>query len=498
MDKLRLEIILGSLLFILSFFPRYCLYLLAIISLGILLRLKYFPPFVSSILLIYSPFHALITLLTFPLLYIDRKFSLSFSLATLFSLLTQNYLILFLAGALEKRGLIISGIMFLILSALTMHEEYGNIAYFLLVAGVISAIIEGKISLRTSAVIYLSALAFYFKLPFLIPAIVSFSPLVSLLFSPFYPYFAIISIKYAENFRKLKFLNFIPPALSFINPFLSFSSLYDVIRKREIFLYILLPLFSAIYFVIEGEYTQEEIISISIIFLFTLNILRGYYKMIISFMDKYSQFIISLALDFIAYKFFLFNLEIFLTIVLSSIVISLPKLKISVYPFFASIISLVNPFVGLSAVQRLSSLFVFIPLFFYIEMHYSVYSVVFYIIGASLGIVFSIRDYNMERNTVFVIFALLLTLDDVVLRNYIYIAFSLVSAVLIFLFRRKLNISEILALYFASFPLSFISGFFILLKGKLNLCIILVTEAVISVLVLKIVSITSPILSQIL
>jgi len=133
--------------------------LLAIISLGILLRLKYFPPFVSSILLLYSPFHALITLLAFPLLYIDRKFSLSFSLATLFSLLTQNYLILFLAGTLEKRGLIISGIMFLILSALTMHEEYGNIAYFLLVAGVISAIIEGKISLRTSAVIYLSALS---------------------------------------------------------------------------------------------------------------------------------------------------------------------------------------------------------------------------------------------------------------------------------------------------------------------------------------------------
>ncbi|WP_205737152.1 hypothetical protein [Acidianus infernus] len=498
MDKLRLEIILSALLFISSFFPHYCLYLLTIISFGILLRLKYFPPFVSSVLLLFSPFHALITLLAFPLLYIDRKFSISFSLATLFSLLTQNYLILFLAGALEKRGLIISGIMFLILGALTMNEGYSNIAYFLLIAGVISAIIEGKISLRTSAVIYLSALAFYFKLSFFIPAIVSFSPLVSLLFSPFYPYFAIISIKYVSKFRRLKFLNYVPSALSFINPFLSFSSLYDAIMKREIFLYILLPLFSSIYFIMKGEYIQEEIISISIIFLFILNILRGYYKLIISFIDKYSQFIISLALDFIAYKFFLFNLEIFLIIVLSSIIISLPKLKTSIYPFFASIMSLVNPFVGLSAVQKLSSLFVFIPLFFYIEMHYSVYSVIFYIIGAFLGMVFSVRDFNIGRNIVFVIFALLLTLDDVLLRNYIYIAFSLVSAVLILLFRRNLNISEILALYFASFPLSFISGFFILLKGKLNLCIILVTEAVISVLVLKIVSITSPILSQIL
>ncbi|WP_236752883.1 hypothetical protein [Acidianus sp. HS-5] len=496
--KLRLEITLGSLLFISSFFPHYCLSLLAIISAAVILKLKYFPPFVSALLLLSSPFHALLALFSFPLLYLDRKSSLSFSLATLFSLLTQNYLILFLAGALEKKGLIISGIMFLILSAVLSMNSLGNIAYFLLISGVISAIIEGRISLRTSAVIYLSALAFYFKLPFLIPAIVSFSPLVSLLYSPFYPYFAIISLKYARSFKKVKILNYLPPLFSFINPSLSISSLYDVVKGKELFLYILLPFFSLVYFVIEGEYLQEEILFFSLAILFIVNMFRSQYKPIVSFIEKYYYFFISALLIFISVKFFFFDLHILTPLILSSIAISLPEFKISVYPLFASLLSLINPFVGISAVQRLSPLFVLIPLLFYFEFHYSAYSVIFYMIGGALSI-FIVKDIKLKKLKVFVILSLLFVLNALLLYgNYFSIIAAAVSIIFLFFFKRELRLSEILALYFSSFPLSFISGFFIPLKGRISLCVILVTEAVIAILIMKTVPITSPILTHIL
>ncbi len=489
--NLRVEITLGSLLFVSSFFPHYCLSLLAIISVGILLKAKYFPPFVSALLLLSSPFHAILTLLSFPLLYLDRKFSASFSLSVLFSLLTQNYLILFLGGALEKRGLIISGIMFLILSVI--NNSFGDIAYFLLIAGVISAIIEGKISLKTSVVIYLSALAFYYHLPFLIPAIVSFSPLVSLLYSPFYPYFAVISLKYAS--KKLKFLNYLPPALSFLNPSLSLSSLYDAVKERNLLFYLVLPFFSSIFFVIEGEYFQEEFIFLSLVILFAVNLLHNYYKIPLSFLENYYEFIISGLLIFISFYFFLFNLSIFIPLVLSSIIISMPKFRISVYPFFASIMSLVNPFVGISALQRLSPLFVFIPLLFYFEFHYSVYSVIFYMIGSALSI--TLRDIKLKAFKVFIILAAAYVLDSL-LFNYYILILAISSILFLFFFKRDLSLSEILSLYFSSFPLSFISGFLIPLKGKLNFCVILVISAVISIVVMKTVPVTSPLLSHFL
>ncbi|WP_238693707.1 hypothetical protein [Saccharolobus solfataricus] len=122
------------------------------------LGLKYIPPIVSSILLIFSSLHAFLVLIPYPLLFLDKRFTISFLLSTFFAMLTENYLILLLAFALDRRGLISSGLFLLILGGVFMNVEYGNAAFFLIVAGVISTLIETKIKIdhKTSAVVYIS------------------------------------------------------------------------------------------------------------------------------------------------------------------------------------------------------------------------------------------------------------------------------------------------------------------------------------------------------
>ncbi|WP_238842077.1 hypothetical protein [Sulfolobus sp. E11-6] len=239
MEKFREEAILGTLLLLCSFLlkDQYFFYLsiLLVYALASYLGLKYFPVFVSSILLIFSPIHAFLVLLPYPLLYLDKKFSISFLLSTFFAMLTENYLVLLLGFALDKKGLISSGIFFLILGGVFMNVDYGNIAFFLIVAGVISTLVETKIKIdtKTSTAVYLSSLLIFYKIPYLVPFLLSFSPLASLLFSPFYPFLGLISVKYIAKRFNWKLLNIVPTILSFLYPPLSLSSSYDVINSNN-------------------------------------------------------------------------------------------------------------------------------------------------------------------------------------------------------------------------------------------------------------------------
>jgi len=104
------EVIAGSLLILSSFFPHYFLTSLFLIyAFASFFRLKYFPPFVSVILLFSSPLHALLSILPYPLLFVDRKISISYFLSLAFSFLFNNLLLLLSLSTLERRGVFLSG-----------------------------------------------------------------------------------------------------------------------------------------------------------------------------------------------------------------------------------------------------------------------------------------------------------------------------------------------------------------------------------------------------
>lgn len=215
---MRWDIILGPLLFLSSFYHHFVLSLLLVYALACYLGAREFPPFVSALLIPFSPLHSLLVLLPYPLLFVrDRAFTLTFLLSAFFALVTGNYLVLTLS-VLERRGLIVSGIAFLISAAViqSLSVYLGNLAFFLLVAGVISSILETRFhfSLRTRGAIFLSSLAIYFHQPWLVPLLASVSPLTAVIYSPFNPWFLTI----APLYLKRKWLWVIPAVASFFSP----------------------------------------------------------------------------------------------------------------------------------------------------------------------------------------------------------------------------------------------------------------------------------------
>ncbi|WP_338598743.1 hypothetical protein V6M85_08470 [Sulfolobus tengchongensis] len=392
MVRVKEEVVLGSLLFLSSFFPYFYLSLPLIYALGIYLRLKYFPAFVSAILLLFSPLHSAIILIAYVLFFIDRRFSISFLLTTFFSILTENYLTLLLGFAIDRRGLIASGIFFLILAGVTFNTTYGNLAFFLFVAGVISTLIENKVKIdaKTSAIVYLSSLLVYFHLPYLIPILVSFSPLTSLLFSPFQPYLAIIALKKLGDFKKIKWggkvFNLLPSLVSFLYPPLALSSISDVLRKRE-FVFYLIPFLISIVFFGLGDYSNFQLLAIiSLVLLASRYINISKVISSIMILKNFYPYIISVVLEFLAFYFFYLNIPNFILLSIVAIAISFPII-FNPYPLFLSFLSLVNPYVGLSSMRWFSSIFLIIPLIAYLYFKFPIYPYVFYVVGVCLSIV---------------------------------------------------------------------------------------------------------------
>ncbi|WP_240931349.1 hypothetical protein [Acidianus sulfidivorans] len=506
-DKFREEIILGTLLFLSSFFlgTHYFYFsIILIYALASYLQLRYFAPIVSSILLLFSPFHALLVLVPYPLLFINRRFSLSFLLSTFFALLTKNYLVILLAFSLEKRGLISSGLFFLILAGILMNVEYGNVAFFLLVSGVISALIEEKIKIdiKTSAAVYLSSLLIFFKIPYLIPFLLSFSPLSSLLFLPFYPFLALISIKYfAKRFKKIKLLNIVPTLLSFLYPSLSLSASYDMVSNNKSttavyekllnILYYLIPFIYSLYFIIQGEYDVFQFLALSTIFLIGLKFWK-YLSRVKNGVLTFSPYLISVALLFLAFDLYYLNTIDFVLLSISAIVISFP-VKIDPLGLPLGFLSLINPIVGLSSsISRFSFIFLLIPLIGYIYFHFSILAWIFYAIGVSLYLIRISRKkirssiIILSVSIIYFAYSLYLFAIGYLTETIFFLIISIIIGIISIKFKSKTedDISQLISYLAVSFPLPVLSLPFYFIKNKLG-NISLLLDAIITIFIIK-------------
>ncbi|WP_236749093.1 hypothetical protein [Acidianus manzaensis] len=505
-DKIKEETILGTLLFISSFYlgeHYFYLSIILIYALASYLQLKYFAPIVSSILLVFSPLHSLLVLIPYPLLFLNRRFSISFLLSTFFALLTENYLVLLLSFSLDRKGLISSGIFFLILSGIFMNVGYGNLAFFLLVSGVISTLVEEriKIDIKTSAVIYLSSLLMFFKLPYVIPFLLSFSPLSSLLSSPFYPFLALISLKYlAKRINKIKFMNIIPTIFSFLYPSLSFSSSYDMISANKTninkydkmldTLYYLVPFIFSLYFFIEGDYGLFQFLSISSIFL----ILLRYWKYLLRIKNQiitFSPYIISISLIFSALYFYYMDLFKFTLLIVSAIAMSFP-IKVNPIGLPISFLSLINPIVGIaSSINRYSFIFLIIPLIGYLYFHISILTWIFYAIGVILYLIAHEKALRenlilLFTSVIYFSYAMYLFVIGYLTSSVPFLIISIILSLLFMKYRynSKENLIQLIAYLAVSFPLPIISLPFFFARKRLGI-IALLLEGIITILLIK-------------
>ena len=472
------EVIAGSLLLLSSFFPHYFLpSLFLIYAFSSFFRLKYFPPFVSVILLFFSPLHALLSILPYPLLFLDRKMSISYLLSLAFSFLFNNFLLLLSLSTLEKRGVFLSGLTLLVLSTIFPSLAVSDKAYILLVAGVISALIEDKLSPRVSFIAISSSLLINFHLYFLLPLTLAFFPWLAIPFAYFNPFLLLVTLKVLE--KKFKHASVLPVLFSFLLPSLSLS----LADKRRTTLYLIPPLVIAIYFFLVGNYNSVVFLSLSSLFLLAVYYLPV--KKIANTIYRIYPFLISLSLLILAVYFF-FNLTYFLLLTLTAISIVFPyKVKIKGLAF--ALLSLINPFAGISvSLFDYPGFFLVVPLVGYLFFHYSLLSYVFVEIGFLLHY---LKDLKLKFNSVFLLvsaiyffYSLYVFISGDVIKSTLYLSLSLVFSLLSMFWREKTQVGakELVVFILSSFPFPFLSPVFLYLEKKLDLFPLLLINALIS------------------
>ncbi|AWR94008.1 hypothetical protein [Acidianus brierleyi] len=152
--------------------------------------------FTISFFFDYTRGNAVLLTLSLPLILISVRYdklisSIFFSLSIAFLPFgTEDYIILFLTSILligvNYRGTIISGIFLLVISA--FGYPYSNFAYFYLIFGVISAVLQDKITIKKEYYLSLGAVLFPLLYHYIIPSI-----LLSLGFGMFFPFSIVFS-----------------------------------------------------------------------------------------------------------------------------------------------------------------------------------------------------------------------------------------------------------------------------------------------------------------
>lgn len=484
--KYREEIFAGALLFLASFYPHFDISLLLIYTYASYFRLKYFSPFVSVLLLPFSPIHALLSILPYPFLFFDKKMGLSYYFSLAFSLFTQNYLLMFFLSFLDRRGLISGGISLLVLTAFLQGNylvPLGNTAFMLILAGVISSLIEGRISKTTSIVVTTSAIFVYFHLYFVLPAILIFAPWTSLLFAYFNPFLVVISL--AELKRTIKIGEIIPSLLSFIYPPLSLT----LIKKTSSYL-LLIPLAVEIYSFVLFKYNMLNQIELITLFLIAVRYIP--YLKIVELIKKYYHIILSVGLVFIGAYYYFFNIDYLLLILGSAIIITFPYM-IDIRGLPIAVLSLLNPVAGLGLSNRkYTAFFLLIPLIGYIYFHFSVYSY----IACELGFLFSYINFRSvyERFSYFLLgliyfsYSIYLLLIGEILSMTYYLVLSILFLI-IFNFSKnkdKMKINDMIGYFALSFPFPLFSPLFIYLGKKVDPYISLLLEGILVIFLMKI------------
>jgi len=474
------EVIAGSLLFLSSFFPHYFLpSLFLIYAFASFFRLRYFSPFVSVLLLFFSPLHALLSLLPYPLLFADRKLSLSYLLSLAFSFLFDNYFLLFSLSTLERRGVFLSGLTLLIASVIfhSFSDILSYKAYMLLVAGFISALVENRLSLRVSSVALTSSLLVNFHLYFLLPLTLTFFPWLAILFAYFNPYLLFLSLKVLE--KKFKHASVLPALFSFLLPSLSLS----LVNKRVMF-YLIPPLVVDIYFFLIGNYNSSMFLSISLLFLLAVYNLP--IKMLFKTLYRVYPSLISLSLLFLAVYFYFFNLTYFALLTLTAIALVFP-MKVKIKGLAFALLSLINPFAGVSvSLFDYPAFFLVVPLVGYILFHYSLLSFVLVEIGFLL---YYVKNAKLKFKHVFLAvsfiyfsYALYCFFSGNVIGSTYYLPFSLVFSLLSLFWRVNIQVGakELIAFVLSSFPFPFLSPLFLYLGKKVDLFPLLLISGLLS------------------
>jgi len=173
----------------------------------------------------------------------------------------------------------------------------------LLVAGVISALAEDRLSPRISFVAISSSLLVNFHLYFLLPLPLTFFPWLAIPFAYFNPYLLLLTLKVLE--KKFKYASALPALFSFLLPSLSLS----LVDKRRTALYLIPPLVIDVYFFLSGNYNNVVFLSLSLIFLLAVYHLPV--KSIAKALYHIYPSLISLSLLLLAVYFYFFNLTYF-------------------------------------------------------------------------------------------------------------------------------------------------------------------------------------------
>lgn len=280
--------ILAIALFLASLLPFKYFIPLALILLGFLKLEKEWKilPVVSiltftvSFFLDYTRENAVLLTLILPLILVkyDRLVSsILFSLSVAFLPFgTEDYIILFLTSILlagiDYRGTIISGIFLFVISA--FGYPYSNLAYFYLVFGVISAVLQDKIVIKKEYYLSLGAVLFPLLYHYTIPSI-----LLSLGFGIFFPFSIVLSaimffmegvkdglwliptiiLPYVfKRWKSVIAFSLISAGLSWFSvifpPLLLFLFLVYRIEKRSLMISSILLLLFSVYFTLSGIY----------------------------------------------------------------------------------------------------------------------------------------------------------------------------------------------------------------------------------------------------
>ncbi|WP_369610456.1 hypothetical protein [Sulfurisphaera javensis] len=485
--KYKEEIFAGSLLFLSSFFPHFEISLLLIYAYASYFRLKYFSPFISALLIPFSPIHALLSILPYPFLFLDRKAGISYYVSLAFSLFTQNYILMLFLSFLDRKGLLSAGISLLVVTAFLQGNyivTFGNTAFMLILAGIISSLIEGRISQKTSIVAVSSAVLVYFHLYFLLPALLIFSPWVSLLFAYFNPYLGLIAL--AELKRKLKYADIIPSFFSFLYPPLSLT----LIRKTPSY-FLLIPLASAIYLFLTFNYTLLNQIE----YLILLVLVTRYfpYFRVARILKDYYVYMTSVMLVFLGVYFYFLNLPFFTLFMLTALAISFP-LKAEIKGLPIAVLSLANPVYGLGlASKRYSGVFLLIPLIAFIFFHYPLYSYFFSLAGVIISLFLTSREFREKwilliLSVLYLTYSLYLIVIGEIIITEFYLPISLFFVILFNLMKNedKINVRDMISFLALSYPFPFLSPLFIYIGKKVNPYVALLLEGVIILFLIKV------------
>jgi len=474
------EVIAGSLLFLSSFFPHYFLpSLFLIYAFASFFKLRYFSPFVSVLLLFFSPLHALISILPYPLLFVDKKLSLSYLLSLAFSFLFNNLLLILSVSTLERRGVLLSGLSLLVAAAVipSFSDILGDKAYMLLVAGVISSLVEDKLSPRISLATISSSVLVNFHLYFLLPLTLAFFPWLAIPFAYFNPYLLFLTLKVLE--KKFKHASVLPALFSFLLPSLSLS----LVNKRVMF-YLIPPLVVDIYFFWIGDYNSSMFLSISLLFLLAVYNLP--IKTLSQILYRVYPSLISLSLLFLAVYFYFFNLTYFALLTLTATALVFPvKVKIKGLAF--ALLSLINPYAGVSvSLFDYPAFFLVVPIVGYILFHYSLLSYVFVETGFLLYYVKNVKlkfkHVFLAASIIYLSYALYCFFSGNVIESTYYLSFSLVFSLLTLFWRVNLQVGskELIAFILSSFPFPFLSPLFLYLGKKVDMFPLLLISSIVS------------------